>query len=371
MRYSRVVATALVIAVLLGLGVQGQSVLSVCDYAPPQSRLTALGLQGSFLWYDGPYTDDRMRSLTATAAADYSLLVSTETSGHELAARTELRVADGDWAYELDGSGDIKAYIEDDVFAIGALEATASDASVEVDATVGIGTGRFRDVTPLATAIRVQNALLDLGVLIAPLEADVLSSLAQVLGEIGPTDEERILTLAQTLVGTGLVSGDDVGVLGLLAIEGTMDEAEAGRVCGQDVQLRVGVSAALLPEINVAATGIAQYNLALVPDPITQITASLTGKIRLANLERFALDGSITYSRRLPDDWAARATYRIAIDRRWTTEEETGVEHVASASLTTQIAGSIGLSVVGELRYEIGDEEMSSSLTIHLSYNLF
>jgi len=111
MRYAMCSAVVLAMVVLVGVGAWGQSVLSVCDYAPPESHLTGLSLQGSFLWYDGPYADDRTRSLTAKVAADYSLLVSTETSGHELAALTEVRFADGALSYDVSGTGDLKAYI--------------------------------------------------------------------------------------------------------------------------------------------------------------------------------------------------------------------------------------------------------------------
>jgi len=373
MRFGRCAVAVLTMAAIVGVGAGtcGQSILSVCDYRPPESHLAALSLQGSFLWFDGPYFDDRTRSLTARAAGDYSLLVSADTSGHELAALAEVRVANGAWSYEFDGSGDVKTYIRGDVFAIGALEAAASDDGVEVDVTVGIGAGRFRDVTPLATAIRIQNALLDIGVLIAPLEANSLLAVAQIVGEIGLTEEQRILSLTDTLVGTGLVLGNEVGVLGLLEVEQALNQVEGGRVCGQDLQVRVGVSAALLPATSAGATGVTQYNFAIAPDPITQLTASVTGKLRLADLGRFAVDGSVAFTRRLPDGWAARASYRVAIDNGWVAADETGSEHVLSGSLTTQIIGSVALSVVGELRYESGDEEISSSLTVHLSYDLF
>ena len=75
------IAITLVAVVLLLTHAAGQSVLSVCDYAAPESRLSDLRLQGSFQWYDGPYLDDRERAVSATVNADYGYLFSSPTSG--------------------------------------------------------------------------------------------------------------------------------------------------------------------------------------------------------------------------------------------------------------------------------------------------
>ena len=365
-----------VLLVLAGLGFGShhaiaQPVLSVCDYTPPESHIRDLGLRGSFQWYDGPYADDRARTISITAGADYALLISSPTSGHRVDAVADILGSTDEWTFSLRGDGDVKSFWRDDVFGLGAFGLDASPDTLEVDATVGLGTGRFRDVTPMAKAIRIQNALLDLGVLLAPLENEPLLAAAQVLGEVGPLDDEKTVTLSELLVSTGLVRGDDLGVAALFAIEEIIGSAEGGRLCGGDLQGRIGVSALLLPEASIATTGMVLYNAALVPDPVSQVTSNASCKFRLARLDEWNLEASVTYTRRLPEGWTARASYRLSYDHGWTAAGEANVSHAASASLTTQIFGAVGLSLAGELRYETDDEELTTSLTAHLAYDLF
>jgi hypothetical protein len=369
----RLSAAVLVLAALacpIGQAI-GQPVLSVCDYTPPESRLMSLNLQGSFQWYDGPYADDRTRTVLLTAGADYGVLFSSSSSGHRLDANAELRGSAAEWSFALRGDGDLKAFWTDDLFGLGAFGVDGSNEGLEVDVTAGVGTGRFRDVTPMAKAIRVQNGLLDLGVLLAPLERESLLALAQRLGDAASTDEEKTVALAEHLISTGLVKDDDLGVRGLLAIEEIVTSSEGGRLCGGDAQARIGVAAMVMPEVSLATTGIVLYNVAFVPDPVSQLTSSASCKVRLAHLDELSAKLDLSYSRRLPEGWTARADYRFTLDRGWSQPGETQVGHDLSANLTTQLLGSIGVSLAAELRYETGDEEITSSLTVHLAYDLF
>lgn len=369
---TRLGIVVLVLAALSTLMAQAdQPLLSICDYTPPESRLMSLNLQGSFQRYDGPYADDREHAVSATATADSGILFSSEAFGHRLDAHAELRGSADEWSFALRGDGDLKAYWSGDVFGLGAFGLDAGSDGLEVDLTAGVGSGRFRDVTPMAKAIRIQDELLDLGVLLAPLEGESLLAIAQTLGVVGSTDDEKTVALAEHLISTGLVQDDDLGVRGLIAIEETLASSEGSRLCGGDVQARIGLAAMVIPEASLATTGILLYNIALVPDPISQLTSNASCKARLAHLGELSAELDLSYSRHLPEGWTARAAYRVTYDRGWSQPDRIQASHVLSASLTTQLLGSVGLSLAGELRYETGDEEISSSLTVHLAYDLF
>ncbi|MGB2984171.1 MAG: hypothetical protein WBC63_10010, partial [Candidatus Bipolaricaulia bacterium] len=171
-----------------------QTILTVCDYESPKSRISDLGVRGSFNWYDGPHADDLNRSIVASLSADYGGLLSSEASAQQLDAQGEVRGGDAGWTVDLTGAGSLRAFLDGDLFGVGEIGIDASNGTgIEVDLTAGVGKGRFRDVTPLAKAIRIQNELLDLGELLAPISNATLLALAQVLGEIGPTDDEKIV----------------------------------------------------------------------------------------------------------------------------------------------------------------------------------
>ncbi len=352
--------------------------LSVCDYEPPESRIADLSLLGSFNWVDGPYADDRNRSISASLVGDYTGMTSSASFAQALDARTEIWVNDDEWTASLFGSGSLRSFFAGgeasaaDLFGVGAIGFSASTrAGLELDLTGGIGTGRFRDVTPLAQAIWIQNELLDLGELLAPVSNDALLELAQILGVIDATNDEKVVQLVDRLVATDLVAGEDVGVRGLLAIEDIVVSGDETRLCGRDIQARIGVSAMLVPEFSLATTGILLVRYASVPDPVSQFDSSAEAKIRLAYPEQMNVQAEISYARRLPDGWTARAEYRLAVDRGWSNPEAIAISHVASGSLTTQIFGSVGLSLVGSAQYHTGDEEATLTLAVYMETDLF
>ena len=349
-----------------------QATLTICDYQPPESRISDLGIQGSFNWSDGPYADGRNRALSASLVADYQGLFSSESFGRVLNAHAEVLGTNAGWTADLSGAGSLRTFFTSDFFGVGVVGLDASTRTgLGTDLTGGVGIGRFRDVSPLAQAIRIQDALLDIGELQAPPPNDALLDLAQILGEEGPTNNEKVVRLADRLVATELVPGNQVGIRGLLAIEEILQSGAEARLCGSDVQARIGASAILLPEFSLAATGILLVRFAAVPDPVSQVDSSVQAKFRLARPEEMSVDANVSYVRLLPDGWTARASCRMSIDRMWTQPDATLVSCAASASLTTKILGSVGLSLVGNAQYTTGDEAMTLSLAVHLEADLF
>jgi hypothetical protein len=364
-----------IIAMLLATSlpaVAQQATLSICDYESPESRISDLGIQGAFNWSDGPYADGRNRALSANLVADYEGLFSSEAFGRVLNAHAEVLGTNDGWTADLSGAGSLRTFLTSDLFGVGVVGLDASTGSgLGVDLTGGVGTGRFRDVSPLAQAIRIQDALLDIGELQAPAANDTLLDLAQILGEDGPTDDEKVVRLAERLIATELVPSNKIGIRGLLAVEEILQSGNETRLCGRDVQMRLGASAILLPEFSLAATGILLVRFAVVPDPVSQFDSSVQAKFRLARPEEMSIEANASYVRLLPDGWTARTSCRMSIDRMWTQPDATVVSYGASGSLTTKIFGSVGLSLVGNAQYMTGDEAMTLSLAVHLEAELF
>ncbi len=371
MRHRKDFALVLVASVV-SLSLLGQpATFSVCSYDPPESRLTNLEVAGSFSWYDGPYADDRERAIAANLLGDFTGLISSASFARTLDGHAEVRGTAAGWAAALTGSGTVRSFVDDDLFIVAALGLDGSTRStLELDLTGGIGSGRFRDVTPLARAIRIQDALLDLKELLAPIGGDALLDLAQILGEVGPADDERMIRLVERLVETELLSDDELAVRGLLAVEEILEATDDARYCGRDVQARIGATARLLPSFNLSGTGVLLARYAAVPDPVSQFESTLLTRIRLADPNQMTVEANLSYARLLPDGWTAHADYRLGIDRMWTDPTETVFSHAANASLTTQLFGSVGLRFSCDFEYRTGDEEITVNLTIHVEADL-
>ncbi|MFC2078865.1 hypothetical protein ACFLSZ_02685 [Candidatus Bipolaricaulota bacterium] len=363
--------SVLIILTTLSAGAQ-QFGSSACDYEPPESRVVDLGLQGAFNWYDGAFTDDRNRTISASLLSEFTSLFSSASSGWTLDGRAEVRLEGNAWSGNLAGSGSLSSFFDDDLFGVGALGFDASsDAGFELDLTGGVGKGRFRDVTPLAQANEIQNTLLDLGELLAPIADTTLLDLARILGEVGPTDEDKVVRLAERLVATDLIPGNDLGVRGLLAIESVLSSLDETRLCGYDVQARLGASAMFIPEFSLAATGILEARYAVVPTPVSRFRASAEAKFRLAHPDQLSVVADVSYSHRLPDGWTGRVDYRLGFDRLWSAADVISMSHAIFATLNVQIFGSTGLSLVGSGQYKTGDEEITLALSVFLEAELF
>mgnify|MGYP005839693869 CR=1 FL=1 len=381
---NRIMQRGLLLSLTVALlsSVTSGSTLSVCSYEPPESRVSDLGILGSFNWYDGPYADDRNRALSASLVGDYKTMISSASFGRAIDARTEIRADDNGWTADLSGSGSLSSFFgadsmegaraSGDLFGVGAVGFSASTrAGIELDLTGGIGAGRFRDVTPLAQAIWIQNELLDLGELLAPVTDDTLLELAQILGGIEMTDDEKVVALVDRLATTELLAGEDLGIRGSLAIEDVLASGDETRLCGRDIQARLGVSATVYPEFSLASTGILRLRYAAVPDPISQFDSGAEVKIRLMHPEQMSIQANVSYVRRLPDGWMARAAYRVIANRGWTSPGMADISHAASGSLTTQIFDSVGLSLVGSAQYHTGDDEVTLTLALYMETDLF
>lgn len=359
--------------VLLSAGsvVAQPKIVDVCDYEPPESHVTDLLIQGSFTWYDGPYVDDRSRTVAGMLTASFSRLDASPTFGGRIDGRGELRGMDNGWSAALTGAGSVTMSLHDDVFGVAALGLDAGLTSgMELDLTGGIGMGSFRDVTPMANAIRIQNALLDVGGLLAPLPNGDLLELARAVGEIGPGTEEKLSSIADMLAATGLLPDTELDLQGLLIIEEILESEGDARLCGADIQARVGASLTLFAASQLSATGMLIARYAAVPDPVSQWDANAEGRFRIARPEEMNLKASASYDRQLPDGWTARGEYRVTYDRMWSDSSVVSLEHEASATLTTQILGFVGLSLVADLRHQTGDEELTVSLALHLEADL-
>lgn len=347
--------------------------LSPCDYVPEESDLVRLTLQGDLRWFDDAFRDNHTNSLTGTFLTDFTQLFESPSFGYRLDGKTNLSLGEAGPIHELNGSGNFKRYFQKDYFSIGAIGLRYTQASgPEIDVTGGIGVGRFRDVTPLAKAIRIQNTLLDEGILIGPLTDETLQELAQQLGQVGLSLSDKLAQMEKKLLETGLVKEGNLGARGLLQIEQIITASEEARLCGWDIQVRVGLAATGFPSPQLSEALVLNWNYARVPDPVSQWRANAQWITGLSELDRFLLEGTISYGRRIRDNWKIRTSYQFTHDQMWNASVIAPLtRHQLSLAVLCQLSAKFSLAVDAKLNTETGYEEPTKTLTIHLSYDVF
>jgi len=345
---------------------------SPCAFTPAESHFAHFNVQASFQWFQDQFSPPRTSTSTGTLLVDSTEIVDSATFGWRLDGKSRVALDTTGLDLSLTGSGNLKRYLENDTFGIGALNVSYDvSTGLEGDLTGGLGIGRFRDVTPLAKAIRIQNQFLDEGTLLGPLPDDLLQQLAQTIGEVSPSAMERLATIEREIEGSGLVQGGSLGALALLEIEDILASTEEARLCGWEVQARVGLAANAFPRAKVSEALALTWNLALVPDPVSQWGASANWTSGLNLFERYSFRASLSYGRRISGTWRIRARYDLSRDQSWTTTGTTPFDHhQVSATLLSQLSPKLSLTVNLELDYETGYERPTMTLTVQLSYDV-
>ncbi len=345
---------------------------SPCDFTPAESHFAHLNIQASYQWFEDQFSPPHTSTSTGTLVLDSTEIYDSAASGYQLDGNA--RVAFGTTGLDLSlaGSGNLKSYLQQDTFEIGAVSVRyALTGGLEVELTGGLGKGRFHDVTPLAKAIRIQNRFLDEGILIGPMADELLHALAQSIGAVGPSSNELLATIEREIEATGLVQGGTLGAHALTEIESILASTEEARLCGWDVQARAGLAVTTVPQPKLSEAIALSWDYAVVPDPVSQWQASANWVSGLNFLDRYSFTVSASYGRRIGDNWRIRASYDFSRDLLWSTAHTTPFDHhLASATFISQLSVQLGVTISLELEYETGYEQPTKTLTLHLSYDV-
>jgi hypothetical protein len=344
--------------------------LPPCAFTPAESYLTQFNIRGSFQSVESQSSEDRVGALTGSLQVNFSQLADSALFGYRLDGKARLDQGSTGLDFQASGAGNLKRYLRGDVFGVGALDfASASKSPLEVDLTGGLGLGRFRDVTPLAKAIHIQNMLLDLGALEGPLTDETLQALAQELGRNDLSLADKITDLEKLIEGTRLVAGGSLGARALLQMEEIITSQEEARLCGWEIRITIGLKVSDLSRPQLSEALVVNWNYALVPDPVSQWVASARLDSDSKLLAHYSLQASVNYGRRIRDNWRVRVDYTFTRDR--SAPSAALDRHRLSGTMILQLSPGLSLTVSGGLIYETGYERPASNLAVQFSYDIF
>jgi len=239
--------TTLALVALAGLLVSAAAFggpLVLCDYRSPETDLTDMHLGFSYRYFDDPDTMETDVS-SGRLVVSFSRLVDAPQMGYTLAGSAEFALAELRPDSGLgQASATLRFYLSEEMpcFAFGGLEAsaatTAEDPPIGLEIRTGLGYGRFSDVTPLAKAFTIEEALQNLGA-IPRLADDVLAAIAAEIGREAQYETTDDLVAAIE----GLVeeaTGAALDAWSILAIEQTVLATGNERYCGWAIQAGVG-----------------------------------------------------------------------------------------------------------------------------------
>jgi len=301
------------VALLLALSVQGWG-LSICQYHSPKTALADAGLSFGYRYYDDVNTTG-IDVNSGRLAADYDQVFDSPNYGFSLAGAAELTLNEFlPTAWLGQGAATFRYYPMEEslLFAFGGLEALLATGQPRpaVDVKVGVGIGRFTDVTPLVKAITMQRELLALDAFAEPLGDDVLLAIAGVIGRRVEYEslKDLVADIEAPIEGA---TGVELDARSLLTIEEIVLRLGDDRRCGWAIQAGIGYEL-IDPyggDQNVVVGGSADAAFAFGPNDQLVFHASYSGPFDIMNEN--TLSASASYEYALTEESSLVADYTL------------------------------------------------------------
>lgn len=322
-----------VAVLLLAIGLQGWG-LSICEYRSPKTALTDARLSFSYRYFDDANTTG-VDVNSGRLAFDYDQLFDSPNYGFSLGGAAELTLdafLPTGWLGQ--GSATFRYYPMEEslLFAFGGLEASMATGQPQpgLDVRVGVGIGRFSDVTPLAKAITIERELLRIDAFAEPLSDDVLLSIAKAIGRLVEYDSLKDLVADIEALVEGATSVE-LDARATLTIEEVILAVGDERRCGWAIQGGIGYE--LIDPYggaqNVVVAGSADAAFAFGPSDQLMLHISYSGPFDIMNEN--TLKAMLRYEYALNDESTLMADYVL--------------QRVKPAGLTATATHSAGVAI--------------------------
>ena len=236
----------LVLGVLLIGVVTFGTPLSLCSYHSPQTSLTDLKLSMSYRYFDNPAVPGVEVNSGKLRQTRPQLLAALRLSRLRVHSVRERVYRPGDFAIAGglgQGSGTFHYYLSDQtpIFGFGGSNASYALGQTKpaLNVSVGVGYGRFSDVTPLAKAVNIQKDLLALGTITDPLSNDTLMAIAKEIGKkVEYATIKDLVAAIEPIIEKA--AGVTLGARALLTIEDDVLATGDKASCGWALQAGLG-----------------------------------------------------------------------------------------------------------------------------------
>jgi hypothetical protein len=356
-------------AAVIGFALTGWAI-SLCDFHSPVTYLSDMRLSFGYRYFNDAATADVDVNL-GRITLDYDQLFDSPDFGFTMFGSAELAVDSFvliGWLGH--GAGTFRYYLMEDVplFTFGGLEASLATGQPQpgVDVVVGLGYGRFTDVTPLAKAMTIEEELRDLKALVDPLSDETLMAVANVIGRKIEYDAlQDLVADVEALIEAE--SQAELDSRALLTIEEVILAVGDSRKCGWAIQGGIGYELVDpfggARTIVVSISGDAAY--ANGPKDQLLLHASFTGPFDI--FTENTLTATTTYEYALGEDSTFYADYTL--QRVQPLGLVASASHAAGMSIGFDVGGA-DVTLQVSLTREAGDPGWSVDISLAAAMDL-
>jgi len=361
-----------ILGLVLFSGALSSFSMPLCDYRSPRTDLSDLSIAFSYQYHNDPYGLKNEDVNQGQFDVSYVRLYDTPEFGFDLSLQSDMAISVLDVStYTMTADGNYKRYFasEGDYFAFagGSARSSSSYQALGLSVNLGIGYGRFTDVTPLAKATRIDTYLINRGTLTAHLHPVDLQALASEIGSIASYDSlAGLLAAVQDIIeGSGYLSVRGLDALDISEITRLIEEEGFSRYCGWDVKAGIGYQ--LLDPSggmgDVLITGALNYAFTSTPKAQFLIQGSFSGPPTI--LEQNRIDFKASYDYLIADFLTAGASYRFS--RETWGGIPTDIHRICfDITLKPLTAADVGLSVILEHRPYYTEWSVDIALSISM-----
>ena len=300
---------------VLGVGVVGFSI-PLCEYQSPLTDLSTLVLSFAYKYHNDPYGLENYDVNEGLFGAEYVQLFDTPEFGFDVSLRNEMLISTVDIStFSTVADGNYKRYFSSEAayFAYAGASARSSSSfeAVGLSFNVGLGYGRFTDVTPLAKAVRIDEHLVERGSLTDHLHPVDQQIIAREIGSAASFDSlaDLLAVVLEIIAGSGLVKAGGLDALDISEITRLIQEKGLSRYCGWD--LKFGLGYALLDPSgggeDLLIAGAFNYAFTTTPKVQFLVQGSFSGPPDL--LETNRIDVTVGYDFLIADFLNLNAAY--------------------------------------------------------------
>lgn len=357
--------------VLLPILVAGVAqAVDLCAYQPPRTSITSLWLSGTYRYFDSaatPEVDVNAGRLTLTLTRFFD----TPGFGYSVNALGDLALSGFSVAgFSAQASHTMRLYFSPDepFFGFGGVDVgyAFGQPTAGLRISAGLGYGRFRDVTPMAQAVRINRLLLERKLLSQSLPDDVLLAIAQEIGrkEAYAEEKEWVAAVIKLIEGAANVQLDARTVL---LVEEEILHPVVARSCGWAVE--AGLTYEVLDPFggprDFGLTISANFAYAVSPESQILFHAVATGPFNIIN--EHTINASLSYEQIFSPTSSLRGN--IGFIRVKPSEADPQDTITATVQLSFVLAGA-NVGVSASLTRGPGDPGWSVDLSLTFSLRI-
>jgi len=278
--------------------------IPLCEYRSPRTDLADLSIGFTYHYRNDPYGLSDYDVNKGQFLAEYSRLYDAPTYGFDIFLSNDMMISVLDvTTYTVNADANYKYYFEaeQDLFAFAGASARSSSSfeALGLFANLGIGYGRFTDVTPLAKAIRIESYLIGAKSLSKSLHPVDLQIIAYEIGSIAAyeTFADLLTVIQQIIEDSGQVKPGGLDALDISMISRLVRDEGFTRYCGWDAKIGLGYEI-LDPSggaRDLLVTGSANYAFTTTPRTQLLVQGAISGPPALLQQNRIEATASYDY----------------------------------------------------------------------------